>query len=151
TATDVAVLTGGQFVVLYQYGLDVSHTMNIALRIGINDTPGSPLGSEIPVANFFGNGFHESSMVALKDGGFLVAWTAAPDPLTSPILYGTRYAADVTVIGQQGFVIATGVANEEGTLGQLSLTSDGRVLVPYHLATGEIGEVIVDPRDNIIQ
>jgi hypothetical protein len=142
-AQDVAVLTGGQFVLLYKAtGL----SYNIGLRIGASDTPGSALGPVIVVAplnHIAGN--YEARVVALNDGGFLVVWA---DPVNDA-LKGTRYNAAGDVIGIQNFQVATGIGSNP-ILGRLHLTSDGRVLVPFENSSGEISEVILDPRENII-
>jgi Ca2+-binding RTX toxin-like protein len=138
-ALDVAVLTGGQFVLLTYETYD-----GYAFRIGNTET--SDLGPQVelpdnpdPNTVSYNRGAH---LVALQDGGFFAAWLQADGDV-----YGQRYGAYGDPIG--GRVL---IANDVMTFapGVLALTSDGRILVPYRNAAGEIAEVILDPRDNLI-
>ena len=82
-------------------------------------------------------------VVALNEGGFFIEWLES----TAHILYGQRYAATGAPIGTL-LIISTNVSS----IGQsdMSLTTDGRILVPFKDLSGEINEVILDPRENTI-
>ncbi len=139
TALDVAVLMGGQFVVLYHETYD-----GYAFRVGNTET--SALGPQVelpdapdPNTVSYNRGAH---VVALQDGGFFVAWLEA-----AGAVYGQRYGAYGDLIGAR-VLIAEDVLSFAPS--RLSLASDGRILVPYRNTGGEIAEVILDTRDNII-
>jgi hypothetical protein len=136
----VAVLTGGQFVIVYnEYGSSIDW---LRMRIGASDAPGATLGPAIDIARPA-----YAQVVALRDGGFMVVWA----DLYQNAILGTRYNADGTVVGAARFQIATGIAaSGPAELGELALTSDGRVLVTWRDSNGEIAEAIVDPRDATI-
>ena len=146
--SDVAVLTGGQFVVVYEY---LESRRDVALRIVSGDQPGSTVGPEIVVASRTPALNYQPRVVALNDGGFFVAWANS----RQDALLGTRYTASGAVVGDANFVIATGLSGSayglsDGTLGSLKLTSDGRILVTFRNSSGEISAAILDPRDNTI-
>ncbi len=134
-ALDVACLSYGPFVLLYQFN------DNYAFRIGESDAPGSPMSSRNTVATFGALG--GARVVALNEGGFFIEWLES----TAHILYGQRYAATGAPIGTL-LIISTNVSS----IGQsdMSLTTDGRILVPFKDLSGEINEVILDPRENTI-
>jgi Ca2+-binding RTX toxin-like protein len=140
-ATDIAVLTGGQFVALYYYE---EGTSTFELRMGSVSGSTITFGSEITIAPAAGESTQYHSVVALLDGGFFVAWIA------NNSLRGTRYDANGEIVGDAGMQIANNASGNIEALGQLSLTSDGRILVPYQNVNGEIAEVILDPRENVI-
>jgi Ca2+-binding RTX toxin-like protein len=79
-------------------------------------------------------------VVALKDGGFFVVWLDD----TTVQLRGQRFGATGTTIGT-AFTIASDA--EAPTVG---LTDDGRILVTFVDTADAIGQVILDPRDNVI-
>lgn len=134
-ALDVACLAYGPFVLLYWFN------DTYAFRIGESDAPGSAMSSRNTVATFGALG--GARVVALNEGGFFVEWLES----TAHILYGQRYAATGAPIGSL-LLISTNV----GSIGQsdMSLTSDGRILVPFRDLGGEINTVILDPRENTI-
>jgi Ca2+-binding RTX toxin-like protein len=137
TGPRVAALVGGGFAVVYE---DAANTGDIRAEIRSN-------AGAVVTANFLvqggANSQNEPDIVALKDGGFFVVW----DDDTLEVLRGLRFDATGTAIGS-AFTIATGsnITNPE-----LGLTDDGRILVTFENAADEIGQVILDPRDNIIQ
>ena len=79
----------------------------------------------------------------MQDCGFFIAWLEDGTPNT---LFGQRFSAYGDIIGASRVPFAENVGSMKG----LSLTSDGRILVPYRNTGGEIMEVILDPRDNVI-
>ena len=145
-ALDTVVLTGGQIVLLY--GID-RNGGELSMRIVGDGSASGAITPEIVVDATFsldgdgGRGFANAHAVALQDGGFLVAWTIVN------FLYAGRFNAGGTLIGTK-LVVDQQVATGQTALFDLSLTSDGRVLVPFLRDSGEIGEVILDPRSNVI-
>ncbi len=138
---DVAVLTGGQIVMAYTHFSDDSfgyETYSARLRICSSESPGSAVGPEIVLGTNHVNEFFlpEIRLVALLDGGFFAIWEERG-------LTGQRYAADGTPIGQA-------VRTSGRELCDVSLTSDGRILVAAIGGTGEPIEIILDPRESII-
>ena len=131
-----------RFVALYMYYSEDFSTHQYAMRIGTVTGSIMTFGGEIEVTDLVDAGFSESSVVALQDGGFFVAWSDEGGDLR-----GTRYDSSGNVFGAQGFLIA---AATQGDLGQLSLTLDGRILITFKDASGEISQIILDPRENTI-
>jgi hypothetical protein len=70
-AENVAVLAGGQFVMLYRG--EFSH--NLFMRIGSAEAQASPIGSEIQFTTNDDFQYESPLVVGLKDGGFLDAWS----------------------------------------------------------------------------
>jgi Ca2+-binding RTX toxin-like protein len=140
-ATDIAVLTGGQFVALYYYE---EGTSNIAFRMGSVSGSSITFGSETTVAPGAGEQTQLPSIVALNDGGFFIAW------IGDNKILGTRYDANGAVVGLAANQFALGASSDREALGQLSLTSDGRILVPYRASNNEIAQLVLDPRENFI-
>jgi hypothetical protein len=136
TDPHVAALTGGGYVVVWQ---DAANNGDIRAEVRSN------LGGVV-TANFLvqggGNSENEPEVVALKDGGFFVLW----DDDSAGLLRGQRFSATGATIGVK-ITIATGGAITDPELG---LADDGRILVTFSNAVGEISQVILDPRDNII-
>jgi len=130
-ARDAAVLTGQQFVLVY--------TFDNHYAFSVVNTETSAGGPQVDILSSGAlGGVH---VVAMADGGFLIAL------LDAGVLYGQRYGAYGDLIGAR-FPIAEDVGSFAQS--RLSLTSDGRILVPYRNTAGEISQVILDPRDNII-
>jgi Ca2+-binding RTX toxin-like protein len=134
-AIDVACLAYGPFVLLYAFN------GNYAFRIGESDAPGSSMSSRNTVATFGALG--GARVVALNEGGFFIEWLES----TAHILYGQRYLATGAPVGNL-LIISTNVSSIGET--DMSLTSDGRILVPFKDATGEVSMVILDPRETTI-
>jgi len=142
-AKDVAVLTGGQFIMLYSKftSTNAEQDRKLSMKICAGEAPDSAIGPEIHLPT---NGYapENAKVVALGDGGFFVVWGG------DSRLHGARFAADGSAVGA-AFHFAT-FFDVAGNLGSLSLTADGRIIVSY-VTNGEIAEIILDPRDNIIQ
>ncbi|CAN7191374.1 calcium-binding protein [Rhizobium sp. LjRoot254] len=136
TDPHAAALAGGGFVVVWQ---DAANNGDI--RAEIRSDAGGVVTPALLVQGS-ANAENEPELVALKDGGFFVAW----DDDTLGELRGQRFSATGTVIGTT-FTIATGSAITDHELG---LTDDGRILVTFNNTTGEISQVMLDPRDNVI-
>jgi Ca2+-binding RTX toxin-like protein len=81
-------------------------------------------------------------VTALKDGGFFVIWKDG----AAGELSGQRYDATGAAMGAE-VTIATGAAIGHATA---NLAHDGRILVTFNNAGGEVSRVILDPRDNVI-
>ncbi|UVC07293.1 hypothetical protein IHQ71_19025 [Rhizobium sp. TH2] len=136
TDPHAAALVDGGFVVVWQ---DAANNGDI--RAEIRSDAGGVVTPAFLVQGS-ANSENEPEVVALKDGGFFVAW----DDDTSGELRGQRFGATGTVIGTT-FTIATGGAITDPELG---LADDGRILVTFNNTAGEISQVILDPRDNVI-
>ena len=145
-AQDVAILKDGQIVLLYSL---IRQDGELAMKIVADGSSNGSISSEIIVDASFSldgdgaRGFENARVVALQDGGFLVAW------IVDVFLYASRYDATGTPIGSR-MIADQEVATGQTALFDLSLTTDGRVMIPFIKNTGEIAEVILDPRDNII-
>jgi Ca2+-binding RTX toxin-like protein len=130
-----AGLAGGGFVVVWE---DAAAGGNI--RAEIRDNTGAVVKANFLVAGG-ANYQNEPEVVALKDGGFFVIW----DDDTANLLRGLRFDGNGAVVGAT-FTIANGGNTSEPELG---LADDGRILVTFK-NTGEISQVILDPRDSVI-
>ncbi len=136
TAPSVAVLEGGEFVVVYNIG------GGIALKVVASGAPGATIGPQIEVT--YGHNVNNARVIALPDGGFFVAWADH----TSVSLWGKRYDSTGAANGS-AIEFANGIFS--GTpMGSLALTSDDRILVTFRTGEGEISEVILDPRNSLI-
>ncbi len=133
-AQDVTVLSDGRYVVTF---ID-EDSNNIVMRIG-NDASGNyQLGREILVGTAEGgNNYNACSLTALADGGFFIAWVDGDDTLR-----GQRFDSAAAKIGEE--MIIDGAAD---SVSDVSLTSDGRILIAYQSAIGEIFQTILDPRE----
>ena len=148
---DVAVLTGGQFVMLYSEAEGSAGRLTFRIGASEGGTIGAPINVE--VTTVFGRP-QEADVLALMDGGFFVAFHKED----SHTIWGQRYSGAGSPIGIT-FPIVNDVRtfNVDGTQdsgfknGHLSLTSDGRILVTYREILGEIKAIVLDPRDNIIR
>jgi Ca2+-binding RTX toxin-like protein len=81
-------------------------------------------------------------VTALKGGGFFVVWKDG----AAGELRGQRFDGTGAAVGSE-VTIATGAAIDNTSL---SLAHDGRILVTFNNAAGEVGQVILDPRDDVI-
>ena len=134
-ARDVVVLAGGQFVIAY------SQSGAYKLMIGASEDPDASIDSAFTLPTFGSlGGVH---LVALDDGGFFATYLAT----SSHVLYGLRYTSNGTPVGAV-LPFATDVGSFLDS--KLSLTADGRILVPYVDTFNEVKEVILDPRDSTI-
>ena len=138
TAEDVAVLTGGQFVLLYKF-TGAFNVTSYVFRVGVAED--GSIGPRVTIPSLGPlDGLHA---VALQDGGFFVAWLET----NSHTLYGQRFGAYGDAIGAH-FQIATDVGSFAPD--DLSLAADGRILAVFNDLSDEVFEVILDPRDTVI-
>lgn len=124
-AADVAALTGGGYVVVWQSretSGDDTGTSIQARRVGAD---GAPLAAQFQVNsdNSVGTEGH-SSITELADGGFLVAWTIVQ---IRGHVQGRRFTADGTPVGDDFQIATTSEGSEYET--DATLHSDGRVLI----------------------
>ena len=132
----VAALTGGGFVVVWN-----DPANNGDIRFSIFDNAGTAGAAQVLVAGG-ANTQNEPQVVHLLDGGFFVVW----DDDTSGNLTGQRFSATGVAVGSNVIIDTSGAITEP----ELGLTSDGRILVTYNDAAGEVSLAILDPRDNVI-
>ncbi|HET6565269.1 MAG TPA: hypothetical protein VFG52_07645 [Xanthomonadales bacterium] len=135
-SADVAALTGGGYVAVWQSGQspDTTHSTSIqARRIGSN---GVPLLNQFQVNNTASTTpVTYSTVTQLQDGGFFVAWTF-------PEIRGRRFAADGTPVAAD-FQLNTLTAGNEAEL-DLATHQDGRVMLVWRDSgepTGEGNEI----------
>jgi Ca2+-binding RTX toxin-like protein len=145
-AQDVAILTGGQIVLLYSINRSGGE---LAMKIVADGSASGSISAEKVIDNDFSldgddaRGFENARAVALQDGGFLVAW------IVDVFLFAARYDATGAMIGSK-LIVDQHVATGQTALFNLSLTGDGRVLIPFVNNAGEIAEAILDPRNTTI-
>ena len=133
---DVAALTGGGFVVVWRE----DESTNDNIKFARFNSAGTLQGTITTVVDT-GNNYIQPRVIGLEDGGFFVlAYDATADALE-----GTRYSATGVQIGSNMFSIENGVTNTPDP--QLSLTTDGRILVTWDDPAGNIQMEILDPRD----
>ena len=138
---NIVVLTGGQFVMLYRID-DFDGNDGLWFRIGSSENGGIANRRSVRLDS---SGELSGDLVALKDGGFFVAFY---DDLTNQLV-GRRYDSTGTPIGD--FLnIAENVPADGFDVSHMSLTEDGRILVPFRNGAGDISLVILDPRETII-
>ena len=126
----IASLANGNFVVVWNEGNDIFGQI-------FNNSAGA-VGGQFNVATGADNQ-NEATIVALPDGGFVVAW----DDDTDDRFEASAFNADGTTDGFQ-FTIA----NLNGTAPDLGVTGDGRIL--FTGSAGEIQYAIWDPREGTI-
>ncbi len=145
-AQDVAVLTGGQIVLLYSHS---GTNSGLGMKIVANGSSNGSISSEIIVDPSFSlegdgvRGFENARVVALQDGGFMLLW------VNDVFLFASRHDATGAAIGSK-MIVDQQVATGQAALFDVSLTTDGRVLIPFIRNDGEIAEAILDPRDTVI-
>lgn len=107
----------------------------------IRDRDGNLVRNNFAIANVAGDFEMSSDIVALQDGGFFVVWYDIIDDR----IEGRRFDGDGNQVGNQ-VTIATGAGLARP---EAAVLSDGRVVVSWDDG-GDIGAVIVDPRDSPI-
>jgi Ca2+-binding RTX toxin-like protein len=136
TDPHAAALTGGGYALVWQ---DAANNGNIRAEVRNNI-------NGVVTANFLvqggDNSQNEPDVVALKDGGFFVVW----DDDSAGALQGQRFSSTGTVIGTTVTITSGGAITDP----ELGLTDDGRILVTFNNQVGEISQVILDPRDDVI-
>ncbi len=149
TPIDVATLAGGQIVIVYRDIFpDFDTTENsLWFRVVASEAPGSHVGDPVRLPTY-GVPQQEARVIGLQDGGFFIVWVE--DHLDE--IRGLRYSASGQPIGANRVVaedvfITGNAANR--TISDLSLTSDGRILLAYQTDSFDIGQVILDPRQTI--
>jgi Ca2+-binding RTX toxin-like protein len=130
-----AALTGGGFVVVWENAPN-----NGEIRAEVRNNNGGTVADDFLVQGGI-NAQNAPDVVALKDGGFFVAWSDD----SADLLRGQRFSATGAAIGT--VVTIAGATNL--SVPELGLTDDGRILVTFSDA-GDISQVILDPRDNVI-
>ncbi len=144
-ALDLAMLPNDRFVAVYQV-YDPDNAPRIAFRIG-QRTEQFPLGlyDQVIVGTLApGSYVSDASVVALRDGGFFIVWADGEN------LLGTRYSASGVVIGLEAVVLSRSF-EPASRLGELSLTSDGRIIVNFTLGGTDPASIILDPRETYIE
>lgn len=138
---DVAALTGGGFVVAWR---EVETTTN-GNDTGDNilfarySSTGSLQGTITTVIDS-GNEYSDAAVIGLEDGGFYIAvYDGSTDSIE-----GTRYDSLGNQVGLTVVNIQSGITNFPDI--ELSLTTDGRILLTYDNPAGDIQAEIIDPR-----
>jgi Ca2+-binding RTX toxin-like protein len=142
---DIAVLKNGQFVVVYTELADYLPVLK--MRIGASEN--GAIGSAIAIfsdQNARADDIFFAQVVGLQDGDFFVTWSTDEPDLNSVMhLWGQRFNADGSPDGAR-VVYDLDVARGGFADSRLSLTGDGRILLPYRNGAGEIVLQILDPR-----
>ncbi|MEM7745646.1 MAG: calcium-binding protein, partial [Pseudomonadota bacterium] len=139
---DVAALSGGGFVVVWRENETTSNGDDEAenIQFARYNNAGALQGSITTVIDS-NNSYRDPAVIGLEDGGFFIA---AHDS-TDERIEGTRFDASGVRIGSEMFAIESGVRNFPDI--ELSLTTDGRILLTYDDPSGDIQAEILDPRD----
>jgi Ca2+-binding RTX toxin-like protein len=133
--SDIAALAGGGFVAVWRDGA------GNGLQAEIRNNAGAVVKAAFQIAAE-GAAPSNADVVALKDGGFFAAWKDG----ASNKLVGQRYDASGNTVGSI-VEIATGAAIKDTAL---TLAGDGRILVSFVNGSGEISQVVLDPRETTI-
>ncbi|MEM7744936.1 MAG: calcium-binding protein [Pseudomonadota bacterium] len=139
---DVAALSGGGFVVVWleEETTAVGNDNGANILFSRYNSTGTLQGSITTVADT-SNEFADPAVIGLEDGGFFIA---AYDT-TNEAIQGTRYDASGNQVGGNMVQIESGITNVPDI--ELSLTTDGRILLTYQDSSGNIQAEILDPRD----
>lgn len=131
---DVCALAGGGFVIAWS-GEGAGDTAGVfACRF---DAEGAAVGGEFLVNTYTGNTQSGASLLALDDGGFLVAWSGEGSGVASGVFL-QRYAADGSASGTQVLVDGSAMAGQYGQPALASLAGGGYVVTwpaaqaPFH-------------------
>ncbi|MEM7746312.1 MAG: hypothetical protein AAF409_21680, partial [Pseudomonadota bacterium] len=143
---DVAALTGGGFVVVWR---------EIETLANGNDTGDNILFARYNSAGVLQGtitthveGLNENqdpAVIGLEDGGFFIAHLDN----TNNTIEGTRYNDVGVRVGASSFAIESNITHSFPDI-ELSLTTDGRILVTYDDPSGDIQAEILDPRETTI-
>ena len=128
-AQDVAVLSGGQIVLLYSHS---GGNSGLGMKIVADGSANGSISSEIVVDGNFSlagdgvRGFENARVVALQDGGFLVAW------IVGVFLYASRYnAAGAATISRRRISAAisrSGHKTKSAAVSVLAVKSSRRIV-----------------------
>jgi Ca2+-binding RTX toxin-like protein len=124
TMPSITVLADGSFVVAWQGGEiypDTGATWGILARR--YSATGVPLTGEFAVNSYSASDQMQPSIIALSDGGFLVAWQSTGQDGSGDGIYGQRYSAAGTKLSAE-FRISETVAQSQ-QLVDLSARLDG--------------------------
>ncbi|MEM7058242.1 MAG: calcium-binding protein, partial [Pseudomonadota bacterium] len=139
---DVAALTGGGFVVVWREvetatnGDDTGDNIQFARY----SSTGALQGSIVTVVDTT-NEYWDPAVIGLEDGGFFIAAYDA----TSDTIEGTRFDSSGVQVGANMAAYVTSITNFPDI--ELSLTTDGRILLTYDDPSGNVQVEILDPRD----
>ncbi|MCT7973618.1 S8 family serine peptidase [Laspinema olomoucense] len=123
----VAALTEGGFVVTWHSnGQDGSSWGVYGQRY---DSMGNPLGEEFKANSYTDNFQRNSSVTALKDGGFVVSWNSNGQDGSSLGVYGQRYDSSGTPLGNE-FLINTETNNSQH-IPYLDTLNDGSFIATW--------------------
>lgn len=131
-----ASLEGGGFVVAFR--------LDDGVYTQVYDDAGAEVGALHYQPNSSANNIATPRVVALHDGGFILAWD--DDPVND--VFARRFNADGTPESDAFFVGAGGTFNFAQT--QVGLAADGRVLFGWQGPNNEFFSSIWDPRGEVI-
>jgi hypothetical protein len=124
---DVAALTGGGYVVVWQHNGPLGSDTNRNVQARLIGTNGVPSGAQFVANSSIGVSETSPAVTELADGGFLIIWT------TQDVM-GRRFSADGTPVGND-FQISTDLEGAELDP-DAARGADGRILVVWADAEG---------------
>lgn len=124
-APSVAALSGGDFVVVWQSGHDGPERGIYGQRYNIN---GAAIGGEFHISTGSSSDQTNADVIALGDGGFLVAWEWSNMDGSDTGIYAQRYAANGAAVGGQ-INVNTSTAGNQSLPGAAALADGGFVVV----------------------
>ena len=136
----IAALAGGGFVIAWTEFESTNNDDNDNIKFMLFANTGNP-ASGVMTAIDSTSDYEFPKVVGLEDGGFyIVAWDKG-----SGSLEGSRYDASGTLIGINMHDVANGVTGLPDH--DVSLTTDGRILITWKNTVGDVLFTIRDPRD----
>lgn len=124
----ITSLADGGFVATWQSGDSGSYDV-LGQRF---DTQGNPTGSEFLVNTFTDGDQVSPQVTSADDGGFVVTWSSAGQDGSSYGVYGQRFSADGTPLGDEFRLnaITNGTQFSDGNSGGVSLITlqDGKIV-----------------------
>ena len=122
-SADVAALTGGGYVVVWQSSQSNGTDSGISIQGRLVNADGTPNGSQFQVNSTLSEREEDCSVTGMTDGGFFVAWSR-------PEIHGRRFQANATPVGDdiQVSTLALNVLRDET---KVATADDGRMMVVW--------------------
>ncbi len=122
-SADVASLTGGGYVVVWQSSQTNGTDNGNSIQGRLVNANGTPNGSQFQVNSTLSIGELDCSVTGMMDGGFFVAWSR-------PEIHGRRFQANATPVGND-FQVSTLDLNVLRDETKVATADDGRMLVVW--------------------